>query len=394
LIKLVAAVAAGLAATLGSAAGGHLSSSSHYVPDGQVSEFAIGGTRTVHTFRVGRLPTDITVAPDGKFVYTTNFLSETVSAVSASARPALVRSMHVDGRPMGLAVTPDSKLLLVSLEFGPGRGYGGLVLIIRTSDFKVVRSLAMDEPGQIVVAPNGKTAYAISVDPLADIVTPILTATGRAEKPIVVTRALWYQAYAIAMTRNGRFLYVLSTWNDHTILTPTRLSTRKALKPIKIGPQPAGMVITPNGRTLYVIANNGVTPILTATNRAGRPIRVGVGPGAMVVTPNSKWLYVTNAENDVYAINTATSKAGNPIFFGYDSYALVDGRGALAVSPDGKTVYVSAFSPDNGRPGAVLPIQTATNSIGSPIVVGPDPIMVAIDPQGDSGYVLDQVPAP
>jgi len=92
------------------------------------------------------------------------------------------------------------------------------------------------------------------------------------------------------------------------------------------------MVITPDGRTLYVL-NYGpgtVTPVQTATNRAGQPIRIGRWPDSIVITPN------------------------------------------------GRTVYVSRFS--NGGTGTVTPISTATNTAGPPIKAGVSPRTLVVAP--------------
>jgi YVTN family beta-propeller protein len=69
-------------------------------------------------------------------------------------------------------------------------------------------------------------------------------------------------------------------------------ATNKAGKPIKVGPGPDAIAITPDGKTAYV-ANGGlppagsdtVTPIRTATNTALKPIKVGEDPAAIAITP-------------------------------------------------------------------------------------------------------------
>ncbi len=57
-----------------------------------------------------------------------------------------------------------------------------------------------------------------------------------------------------------------------------------------MGAGPGPMVITPDGRTLYVLDVGGVgrtvTPIATATNTAGTPITIaGAAFGQMVLVP-------------------------------------------------------------------------------------------------------------
>jgi hyaluronoglucosaminidase len=53
----------------------------------------------------------------------------------------------------------------------------------------------------------------------------------------------------------------------------TEVATNTARSPIALGPAPAALAITPDGKTLYVADVVGtVTPIVTATNSAGQPI--------------------------------------------------------------------------------------------------------------------------
>jgi len=70
-------------------------------------------------------------------------------------------------------------------------------------------------------------------------------------------------------------------------VTPIRTATNTGGKAIKVGTDPFGIAIMPNGKTVYV-ANNGsgtVTPIGTATNTAGKAISVGVAPVSIAITP-------------------------------------------------------------------------------------------------------------
>ena len=62
---------------------------------------------------------------------------------------------------------------------------------------------------------------------------------------------------------------------------------RDERKPIRLGAAPWAIVITPDGKTAYVVnsAPGTVIPIDTATNKAGPPIRVGGYPYAIVITP-------------------------------------------------------------------------------------------------------------
>ncbi|HET9081738.1 MAG TPA: hypothetical protein VFO01_14675 [Trebonia sp.] len=60
-------------------------------------------------------------------------------------------------------------------------------------------------------------------------------------------------------------------------------------RPIRLGGEPVGIGIAPDGKTAYVAClgtprdPGTVVPISTATNKAGTPIEIPVGPLAMVI---------------------------------------------------------------------------------------------------------------
>jgi YVTN family beta-propeller protein len=90
----------------------------------------------------------------------------------------------------------------------------------------------------------------------------------------------------------------------------------------------------------------------------GRPIKVGVRPAAIAITPDGKTAYVTNLlSSTVTPIATATNTPGKPI-------KVPRLPEAIAITPDGKTAYVAVWS-------GVIPITTATNTRGRLIKAGP-----------------------
>jgi len=141
-----------------------------------------------------------------------------------------------------------------------------------------------------------------------------------------------------------------------------------------------GIAVTPDGKTAYVPATPSagdevVTPIDTATGTAGKPISAG-RPAAggceadvIAVTPDGKTAYVTSYnDGTVIPISTATNTAGPPIRTGTNP-------SDIAITPDGETAYAS-----NKGSGTVTPIDTATSTPGTPIPAGPGPGPIAIAP--------------
>jgi hypothetical protein len=134
-----------------------------------------------------------------------------------------------------------------------------------------------------------------------------------------------------------------------------------------------------------------VTPVSIATGRPGRAITVGANLGpeaataAIALTPNGKTLYVgTNSDvagqdDTVTPVSTATGRPGKAIRVG-------NGIDAIVITPNGKTAYAASFNV-----GTVTPIRVATNTAGKPIGVGTDvgPMTMAVTPNGATVYVAN-----
>jgi YVTN family beta-propeller protein len=140
----------------------------------------------------------------------------------------------------------------------------------------------------------------------------------------------------------------------------------------------AGVVCAPEA----FVANrtsNSVTVLNSSTGAVVTTLTTGFSqPSAVAVTPDGKTAYVTNSgSGTVTPITVATNTPGSPITVGSNPYA-------VAVTPDGKTAYVT-----NEGSGTVTPITVATNTPGSPITVGSDPEGVAVTPDGKTAYVAN-----
>ena len=121
-----------------------------------------------------------------------------------------------------------------------------------------------------------------------------------------------------------------------------------------------------------------MVPIRTATNTALKPIKIGTGqpgqpgPSPIAITPDGKTAYVVNLiAGTVTPISTATNTPGRPVVVKSSPGVTLDGIG---IAPDGRTAYIlnEIFEPAS-FPGTVIPLQTATNTLGKPITVGTAP---------------------
>jgi DNA-binding beta-propeller fold protein YncE len=340
----------------------------------------------------------IVVTPDGKTAYLTT--GSTVTPVNtATGTPG--KPIYLGGHPVNypdhIAITPDGKTAYVTAESGcvvpatarftswatafercaitvtpistatgtPGKTiYAGPGGINPHCGGCSGGGPFLSAPGEIVITPDGGTAYVTT----RSGVTPISTATGIPGKPIPVDQGGNFVGENIAVTPDGRTVYVATGMGRVGNVTPISTVTGRPGRPIPASPTGSyapNIAITPDGKTAYVTSGSGtVTPISTATGAPGKPIYVDTNGDASVgqiaITPDGKTAYVAFG-SDVTPISTATNTTGKPIHVGggqpYDSLGT-----QIAITPDGRTAYVTTGS-------SVTPISTATNTPGKPIHV-------------------------
>lgn len=227
-----------------------------------------------------------------------------------------------------------------------------------------------NNPGEVVVSADGRTAYAanqgsntVSVIDVADHTVTATVAVGRVPA-------------GLALTPDGGTLWV-ANYTDGTV-QPIDTTTLTAGIPVPVGSGPENMAITPDGRTLYVadIHDNTVTPVDLSTGKAEPAVPVGPRPFNVVAAPDGKTVYVSNSGGStVTPIDTATNET-EPTF-------LVTGQAyGLALSPDGRTLWVSPSTGDT-----VTPVDTVTGAPGTSVEVGRSAFDVGLDWSGRTAYV-------
>jgi YVTN family beta-propeller protein len=124
--------------------------------------------------------------------------------------------------------------------------------------------------------------------------------------------------------------------------------------------------------------DNAVAVMDTSENRVIGTIAVPLGPHGLVVTPDGRKVYVSSdGASTVSVIDTATDRVVSQIEVGANPHG-------LAMSRDGRSVLVSGF----GTNQAVL-IDTATDRVVGSVPV-PQPHNAAIAPDGRIAYVASQ----
>src|SRR3974390_840999 len=110
--------------------------------------------------------------------------------------------------------------------------------------------------------------------------------------------AAWTVHYAYVVNGSSNTVSVIDTF------------TKTVVKTVKVGSEPDGVAITPNGSDAYVAnwGSNTVSVIDTFTKTVVKTVRVGDGPSAVAIPPNGSDAYVANSASDtVSVINTSTN---------------------------------------------------------------------------------------
>jgi YVTN family beta-propeller protein len=292
------------------------------------------------------LSSQMTQAQTGSFVYVSNPNNGSVSVVDPSSN-TIVNTISLCGDcgpgPAGLAVTPGGKFVYVADQGN------GTVSVINTSTSAVT-----------------------------SITLPTLPCGSCISTPV-----------GVAITPDGTRAYVSDTGQSaiHVIDIATNTVTTSITADVS---GPTAIAMTPDGSAAYYtfgtnsLGRIDTNPASVNYNTHTTTLTVGNGPTGVAITPDSTFIYVTNqTDNTVSAIPNVF-----PTFSPITTIPLGAGTSpyAIAVSPDGSTAYVA----DDGGGAQISVINTATNTVGTPVNGVCAPLnQIAFTSDGTQAYVAD-----
>lgn len=167
-----------------------------------------------------------------------------------------------------------------------------------------------------------------------------------------------------------------------TVSTIETSGNREVGAPIPTGEGPNSIAITPNGRRALVAdtGTEAVTVIETATREPVVTVLLGDHAEHVAISPDGKTAYVTlETGEEVFLVNPESS-ANTPA----GSFKVGAEAVAVAATPDGKQAYVGVAT------GSVVVVEAGTgNRVGNPIPVGGSPEAIAFTPDGKTAYVSE-----
>ncbi len=254
----------------------------------------------IKRLRAGQQPFEVTLSPDGRWVYVSNQLTNPVpfrqtpeseiTIIDAERQIVADRRMlHSTDISQGIATTPDGELVLVALELpknlipetqiyqGWMVTYG--VAIAEAEPGGRVGFLLLDEmnlyfadPFGLAFTPDGRWAYVSSSG--VDTVS-------------VLDMQRVAEVLEIAEGQIGASDTELERYARHLGMSFEYVAAR-----IPTGDNPKGLVVSPDGRRVYVAnrLSDSITVIDTASHRAVSEIDLG-GPDEITVVRRGEYLF-------------------------------------------------------------------------------------------------------
>lgn len=208
------------------------------------------------------------------------------------------------------------------------------------------------------------------------------------------------EPYTITFSINEKKAYV--TNSNTTTISIINTATNSVTGIIDGFDGPSGMVITPDGKKAYVnnygcpegVGSGNSTTVrvvnLQTNQIIGEPITVGLAPASLAITPNGKHVYVINYADGnpntgtISIINTKNDRVVGTItgFFG---------PFAIAITPNGKYAVVTNFGSNNFSPigTTVSIVRLKDNKLIANIEAGIQPSGLAITPDSRFAYITN-----
>ena len=260
-------------------------------------------------------------------------------------------------------------------------GVAAALVVLAALLFVVIRPGTSSTPGTPSAAAPGVTVPTPGPPPAPPLPPPAASSA----TPTVAGRiAVAAGPQSGTVTPDGKFAYVTSV-NTHSI-TVLDMATNAVVGsiPIAAGP-PQYVAFTPDGKTAYVSVydelhntGNAILVLDTASRTVTASIPAEKFPYAIAVSPDGRQVYVPNHDvNLVSVVDTATNTVVQKI-------AVKPNPHAVAYSVNGRRAYVA-----NHASNIVTVLDTKNGSILNEIPVGHSPHALAMSPDGSRVYVVD-----
>jgi 6-phosphogluconolactonase (cycloisomerase 2 family) len=199
----------------------------------------------------------------------------------------------------------------------------------------------------------------------------------------------------VVATPDGRFLYVADTDAGNVLVYRVLKSgTLAALEKVKADGDPFGLAMAPDGRTLYAASQGTDKVTIFSVGEDGRLVRRnsvksgGTNPRSVAVSPDGRFVYVTNGTRDPAVPGTlATFAAADDDLKQLASIVIGRFGAGITISADGRLLYAESQATNQVRGYRRGADGLLTELPGSPFDSPDDPEGIAITPDARHVFV-------
>ncbi len=193
----------------------------------------------------------------------------------------------------------------------------------------------------------------------------------------------------IAASPDGATIYVANFADDSVSIIDT--ATETVLDTVAVGDGPVGLAVSPSGAEVWVTLKlaNAVVVLDTATRAVAQviPLREEGGPNAIAFTPDGARALVTRSFGASVSVIDTASRGG------ITRVEVGDAPNRIVVSPDGRRAYVTmvrgAFDPETYGTTQLAVIDLATLTVVERRELREPPTALALSPDGRTLYVAE-----
>ena len=345
----------------------------------------------------GDLPLKMIFSPDGKYllVSTGGYHDHGVSVIDPAALK-VTQSVNLGKDWAGMCFDPEGDDLYVSGGGPPSKEFlagaskteappamlealGHSILHLSFAGGTLTPKKPIDIPGlSETPGPQSRFIAGLASGPdealyAINIQTDTVYKLAGRPRRVAASVQVGYRPYALALSPDGQTLAV-SNWGAKSVSLLNAADLKERAR-IAVGSHPNELVYAGDGRlfvanagsnSVSVIINGAVTETIKTSLSPSDP--VGSTPDALAVSPDGRRLYVANADNnDVAVVDVSDAKEARVLGFIPTGWY----PSALAIAPDGRTLYVGTGKGlrFRGNPTATLP---DSNSIDTEPVINHD----------------------
>ncbi|MBO0832026.1 MAG: hypothetical protein J2P29_08665 [Actinobacteria bacterium] len=374
-----------------------------FQPSWQVTPMDLAAGTTLPPIKLGVRGnvTAMALTPDASTLYVLTDSGYIVPVDTVTRRAG--QAVRLPGPVVDMLVSPDGRSAYILEEPGGNDQNFGGIIFFSLMTHRVTEFVKDTSAFQFALTPDGKALYV--VDWSGSMVTPIDTATAKALPPI--RTGVTGMSSGIAIAPNGRTAFVLTvspaTGGGSGFVTPIGTASNKALPSTNLGPisdaesgwgNTTQIQVSPDSRTVVIASDNEVAAMNAASGRVawetalpanGPLLQFAISldgqtvyaldqcssrcPGGPAPSPLASIGGSTLAgQNVVYRLNTATGQQLTPINANTNRWDCYN----IATGADGTPYLVCAGNPRlPGSIFAMAPIDGATGTLGKPVVFEP-----------------------